>query len=74
MCRVRRAVADTMPHNVDFHAVTGPGGVLDGDGKWVNAHSVRANAHLLGLGMALRTVVDHQPPALAQACTGLTQP
>ena len=24
--------------------------------------------------MALRTVVDHQAPALAQACTGLTQP
>lgn len=30
--------------------------------------------HWPAICAALRTVVDHQPPALAQACAGLTQP
>jgi hypothetical protein len=30
--------------------------------------------HWLTICMALRTVADHEAPALAQACTGLTHP
>ena len=64
---IGRRLARNLAHDAINEEISGvPGPVAD----------VHANFphHWEAICMALRTVADHQAPALAQACTGLTHP